>query len=333
MRPAFYLTIPQPEDPRLDAAVQEAELLRARFGGEIEYLYPGKVHRRWLPRRWLPASQRRIVSGLDGRVSLHHVVSDRLRTYDAFATVTRPVVLRLLTPPRTSDRDLGLRRYAAVVASSRTDARTLEEWGVARVAVIPPAIDVDRYRKVAPPPAGPFTLMMASAPWTRRQFRTKGVDALLEAVERDPELRLILLWRDALVAAAETRLARSRAGDRIELLRGYTDVEEVLGRSHAVVLATTNSRVVKGYPHSLLEGLAAGRPLLTSSALRISEFVAKAGCGVVTDPSLANLGEDIAQLRSDYQDLQRAAAAADLSPFSQERFIDEYRQLYAELSL
>jgi hypothetical protein len=45
--------------------------------------------------------------------------------------------------------------------------------------------------------------MVGSAPWTKGQFRTKGVEALLEAARQNPRLHLIFLWREVLAEEME----------------------------------------------------------------------------------------------------------------------------------
>lgn len=334
MRIAYHLTAPRPPDPVLDAAVQEVERLRTRFGGDVRFLYPARRFRRWLPRRWLPAATVRTLQAVDGQVDLHHVVSDRLRTYRAFERLRRPVIVRLLTPPLEGDADRpSTRRLGAVVVSSEVDAARLRSWGVERPTVIPPPIELERFRAVAPPPdEGPFTLLMGSAPWTRRQFASKGIDALIDVVERTADLRLVLLWRGAQEAAIDRRLRRSAAADRIDCLRRRVEVETVLARCHAAVLPVANDRVVRAYPHSLLEALAAGRPVLTTRHLRLSEMVADSGCGVVAERAgRRELRRAIESLRTDYATFAAAARRLDLDRFDAGRVGTAYGDLYASL--
>ncbi|MCZ6727829.1 MAG: glycosyltransferase [Acidobacteria bacterium] len=330
MRIAYHLATPPAPLPSLDAAVQEVDALRAAFGGTLTQLYPAASYHAWVPRRWLLPSQVRRIVALDREVDLHHLVSDRLLPFPVLTQLRRPVIYRLLTSPERQPRGLAA-LSGPVVVSSVLEAERLRGWGAAKVEVIAPGIDLERFRRVKAPPAGPFTVMMASAPWTRRQFATKGVDALLEALSRRPAMRLILLWRGVLTEAAQRRIETAGLEKRVELIRRPVDVARVLGRVHIVVLATTSPRVVKAYPHSLLEGLAAGRPILTSPQLAIAEWIRARGGGEVVECAPDPLGSALDRLMADYEPYRAAARGLDLGRFSITTYVDSYHQLYQSL--
>jgi glycosyltransferase involved in cell wall biosynthesis len=329
MKIAFHLATPPAPLPELDAAVQEVERLRGAFGGSLCRLYPAARYRPWIPRRFLTPATIREMTARDRQVDLHHLVSDRLLDYPALRRLRRPIVYRLLTSPTTRPRVLdNVAPHGPVVVSSAADAGLLRSWGLPDAVPIPPGIDVDRFRAVGAPPADPFTIMMASAPWTRRQFVTKGVDALLEALRRRPRMRLVLLWRGVLVSAARRRIAAAGIGDRVDLIDGEVDVAEALGGVHVVVLATSSPRVVKAYPHSLLEALAAGRPVLTSGVLAIARWVREHGCGEVAACSPTAIGESLDRLANNYGRYRGATEDLDLSGFSTAVHLASYRALY-----
>jgi glycosyltransferase involved in cell wall biosynthesis len=330
MKIAYHLATPPAPQPALDAAVQEVETLRAAFGGSLTQLYPGNTYRPWIPRRWLRPSQIRHLIALDCQVDLHHLVSDRLLPFPVLARLRRPVVYRLLTSPKS--RPQGLAELSGpVVVSSSTEGRRLRDWGTSRVEVIAPGIDLERFRAVTPPPDGPFTVMMASAPWTRRQFTTKGFDATLEAVRRRPGMRLVLLWRGVLSAPAKRRIEAAGLAERVDLICRPVDVPQILEQVHLVILATTSPRVVKSYPHSLLESLAAGRPVLTSPQLAIARWIDTTGCGEVVECAPDPLGQALDRLMGDYERYRAAATSLDMERFSITAYVNSHRRLYERL--
>ena len=67
-----------------------------------------------------------------------------------------------------------------------------------------------------------FVLLAGSAPWTREQFHSKGVDALLKVAQQVPSLRLIFLWRGLLLREVMPD-AKAPASPRPQV------VEDVLG--------------------------------------------------------------------------------------------------------
>ena len=332
MKIAFHLTIPAPPQPELDAAIQEINQLRAAFGGDYGHLYPARNYHRWLPRRWLRRRPLERLLRLDRQIDIHHVASDQLFAYRAFTRLRRPLVLRLMTSPTTRPRALeALHVYRAVVVSSAVDARRLEAWGLHRVEVIPPGLDLARFRSLPAPPKGPFTVVMASAPWTRRQFVSKGVQPLLEALRARPQMRLVLLWRGMLAAEIDRRVRAAKLEDRVEVIHERVDPAAVLRRAHAAILVTSSPRVVKAFPHSLLEALAAGRPIITNPELGIAALVRENGCGELAFCTANAIGGALDRLAEHYSGYRAAARSIDLGAFTVDSYLTAYRALYTTL--
>jgi len=308
--------------------MQEIESLRTAFGGSVSTLYPGKVYRPWIPRRRLRKRQVQEWLELDRKVDLHHVVTDRPLGYSILKQLSRPVVSRLLTPSYDIATLSYLASFGPIVVSAPAEVGRLKSDYDLQAESIPPGIDTDLLGRVPKPPEGPFTLLFASAPWTRRQFASKGLDALCLALSERPELRLILLGRGVLTTQIERRLGASGLAERTEFIKTTVVPHEVLARVHATVLAPSSPRVVKAYPHSLLEALAAGRPVLTSPCLAVADLVRDHGCGLVTDSAAGALGRGLDRLVADYPVYQDATERLDMSRFSIDRCIADYSELY-----
>ena len=79
----YHLTAPEPAIPGTDAALQDVEALRARFGGEVLPLYPLRAPSRWFPRalyglQRLPALRRLERAGdFTGRLALQEAAKSR----------------------------------------------------------------------------------------------------------------------------------------------------------------------------------------------------------------------------------------------------------------
>jgi glycosyltransferase involved in cell wall biosynthesis len=174
-----------------------------------------------------------------------------------------------------------------------------------------------------------MTLLMASAPWAEDQFDLKGVDALLDATARLTELRLILLWRGVLLSDLLKRVERRGIKARVEIIPERVDINAYLKRAHATVLVAKRSDIVKAYPHSLLESLAAGKPVILSNALPMADYVRRHECGIVLEEvSEQMLVQAIEDLRSRYDTLAQRARLTDARSFSQEAMIENYRAIY-----
>jgi glycosyltransferase involved in cell wall biosynthesis len=243
-----------------------------------------------------------------------------------------PVVYTVLTSVRQLERRPSLEWLASlhrIVVSNPRDADTLKSWGLSNYAVVPPAIETARLEKSSLPLAEEMTLLMASAPWAEDQFELKGVDALLDAAARLPRLRLILLWRGVLLKELRARVERRGIKDRIEIIPERADINAYLRRAHATVLAAKRSDIVKAYPHSLLESLAAGKPVILSDALPMADYVRQHGCGIVVEEvSEQTLIEAIEDMRAHYDALAERARLTETQSFSYKAMIENYRAVY-----
>jgi glycosyltransferase involved in cell wall biosynthesis len=171
--------------------------------------------------------------------------------------------------------------------------------------------------------------MVGSAPWVRSQFKTKGVNALLEAARQLPRLHLIFLWRGVLSEEMDRRVHRMGLEDRVEVLDTVVDVNEILAGVHASVTLASEPDIVKAYPHSLLESLAAGKPVLVSRAIPMSSYVEEKGCGVVVERlSLRSLIAAVENLVTEYEALSGTTQQLDEQDFSRERMLLSFQRLY-----
>ena len=171
--------------------------------------------------------------------------------------------------------------------------------------------------------------MAGSAPWTRKQFRTKGVDALLRVAQKQPFLRLVFLWRGLLSAELRRRVDRLGLAGRVEIIEQRVDVQEVLKRVQVAVVFSDKPKLVKAYPHSLLEALACGRPVVVSDRIAMSDFVQENRCGqVVQGVDESDIFRKIEAVKNDYEAYQAAARRADLLDFVRQDPVGAYRELY-----
>jgi len=327
--------IPRPTQPELDAVVQEAQHLQAQFGGELIYLNPSRRPGSLYPERLYGIHRLFYLHRQEAGVRLHHVYNSHPFFFPYLRWLRRPIVYSVTAGSRLPLRYShlkGLERLSAVVVSSGRDRETLQSWGLRNVHVIRPGIDTARFRP-APLPAGPgFTLLVGSAPWTEAQFRSKGVEALLAAAEARPDLRLVCLWRDLLFETMQAQVAERGLQGQVEVINRRVDVNEVLTRAHAAVVLAANATLVKAFPHSLLEALAAGRPVLVSRTLPMADYVAQTGCGQVVEAVCPEeLLTALARLEASYEACRAAALRVGRRDFSQQALVEAYGRLYASV--
>ena len=336
VRALYHLTIPPPPIPGTEAVLQEVELLRSRFGGETIFLLPFSRPRPFFPRPFYGLHRLGAIQRLERRVDLHHIYNSELYFFPVLRFLLKPLVYTVVSGFDGNHRIASidrLRRIHRIVVQSRRDLEVLKQQGLTNVMMIRPGIDVPRFSHT-PLAAGPdFVLMAGSAPWTREQFRTKGVDALLKVAQQEPSLRLIFLWRGLLLRELEKRVDALRLTDRVEILSEWVDVNEVLARAHAAVVLADWPRLIKAYPHSLLEALACGRPVVVSRQVPMAEYVQETGCGeVVQSLDESELRRAIERLRENYDTCRANALRVGRRDFRQEELLEAYATVYASIA-
>jgi glycosyltransferase involved in cell wall biosynthesis len=171
--------------------------------------------------------------------------------------------------------------------------------------------------------------MVGSAPWTKAQFYSKGVEALLEAAQLNPQLRLIFLWRGVLTDKMINRVERMNLSQQVEVIDKQVDVNQILAKVHASIALATTPGIIKSHPHSLLDSLAAGKPVLVSRAIPMSDYVEQTNCGqVVEQVTAADILASVNNLIQNYTRLQASARDAGQKDFSQQAMINSFQKVY-----
>jgi len=152
---------------------------------------------------------------------------------------------------------------------------------------------------------------------------------LLTVAQERPALHLIFLWRGFLADEMRQRIAQANLGQRVTLLNERVNVNDILSRVHASIVLADDPALVKAFPHSLLESLVAGKPVLVSPVMALADYVAKNECGVVvTAVSTPAIHHALDQLQQNYTIFQYNAQAAGGRDFGQQQFIDATLALY-----
>lgn len=319
--------------PGTDAVWNEAIVLRRQFGGQMLNLYPLSGPSRWFPKPLYGLHCRTALRRLDGQAGRFQVYFPTLYPFPVLSGLRQPLIYTVTAglhgqrPPRGG----ALERLAAVVVSNERDLNVLRAWGAPVLRLIRPGIELERFERRPIPPRKTFVLLAGSAPWIRAQFRQKGVDALLHAARRQPRLRLVFLWRGLLLDELRARIRRYGVERQVAVLAERADVNAQLGLAHAAVVLAETAKIVKAYPRSLLEALAAGRPAMISRSIPMADYVAERGCGVVLpDVSADAVLAAVERMEAEHARLCENAAvcAAD---FSMKTFLQAYEALYAEV--
>ncbi|MGD8397171.1 MAG: glycosyltransferase family 4 protein [Candidatus Eiseniibacteriota bacterium] len=187
---------------------------------------------------------------------------------------------------------LTARRVDRYITNSRAGARYLERHrGVpaGRVDVVENGIDVDRFAAAAG--RRQATRDALAVPEGRTAILTvanlrapKGLDVLVGAAARLRDAGLDLVWLVAGSGPEETALraalAAARLEERVRLLGFRRDVAELLAASDLVCLTSRR----EGVPVSILEAMAAGRPVVATRVGGVAELVEDGVTGLLVEP-------------------------------------------------
>jgi glycosyltransferase involved in cell wall biosynthesis len=225
-------------------------------------------------------------------------------------------------------------RYARadrfVVLSRRFGELLVDTYRVPehRVRVIPPGVDLQRFR-AAPPPEGSATVLCV-----RRLERRMGIDVLLDAWPAvraaHPGARLVIVGTGSDEAALRERAARPDIAGTARLI-GRVD-DDTLGRLYSEATVTVVPSVaLEGFGLIALESLAAGRAAVVTDCGGLPDAIRGLDPSLVVPPGDgAALAARIDHaLRGGVPDPQRCRAHAET--FSWRVAAERHTELYREL--
>lgn len=236
-----------------------------------------------------------------------------------------------------------LREASGISACNAEAARIVEDKGFAgRARVIPLGIDAQRFRPAdaasdaapAPDPAAPITVGFLG-----RLVPEKGVLVLLDAVERDPRLRLRIAGSGPLAPELGVRAAAAGVADRVEVV-GPIDPDAVVDFYRTLDVLAVPSLPTPSWTEQFgrvaVEAMACGVPVVSSDAGALPDVVGGAGLVVpaVDAAALADAlveagGARAAELRA--LGLERAATCTWVAVGRQ--YLDLYRSVRHEASV
>jgi glycosyltransferase involved in cell wall biosynthesis len=332
----YHLTSPWPRIPNTDSVFQEVDALRQRFGGDILQLYPLKKPSRFFPKQLYGIHQLQTLRRLEKTADIHNLYYATLYPFPWLRWLHRPLVYSVITgtgAPTGCHRPDWLSRVHTIVTPNPRDEAILKSWPGIRYRVIRPGIAVERFSHTPYPLGRELVLLVGSAPWIRRQFTTKGIDLLMDLASSGPiPLRLIFLWRGWLVDELKRRVSGRGLTPRVEIVNKWTDVNQVLARVHATVVLAGSGKLVKAFPHSLMESLAAGKPVLVSNCIPMADYVRDAQCGeVVSDLTRESAEGAIRRLVDHYAERQAVAVARGRTDFALAPMLAAYGEVYTQV--
>lgn len=330
MRILYHLTILPPKVPECEALSQEIAMLRDRFGGELIYLNPNQILPLYVPRLLFGFHKLKQIRAWEADFHMHHLYNPDPFPFPILRRLRRPVIYSLSSG--IGSRQLNVGFFASLAAVTVYDRRSLDvlgSRGLGNVFLVQPGIDTARFTCSPLPLRSEVRLLVGSAPWAQGQFRTKGIDALLAAAQRSPKLRLVFLWRGVLAEEMGRRVRRFNVDQQVEVWDTPVNVNEMLASVHASISLATDPAIIKSHPHSLLESLAAGKPVIVSRSIPMADYVEQTGCGrVVEHVTPDDILVAMEALATEYESWQQTARLVGQRDFSKRAMLDSFQKVY-----
>jgi glycosyltransferase involved in cell wall biosynthesis len=222
-----------------------------------------------------------------------------------------------------------LARFRYIVVESTRHRDIMKQCGIEerRIKIIYPPADVSPYTPAQPP----FKLLFASSPTARNKLLSRGIFLMLRAAERLPDVQFVLVWRRRNHGVLRDLLERSGVAN-ISVIDGYVeDMGALYDAAHMTVLPGLDYTSFKPTPHSALDSLGRGKPLLVTPTSSIAHIVAERRCGIVFEPTISGFENAVRKAMVRYEELQKNCHPAAVACFSREVFIRKYQLLYEEL--
>lgn len=192
---------------------------------------------------------------------------------------------------------------SAVITPSRFARDTMVACGQdpSRISVIPNFIDASAYR--------PSFESRGYAISFGRLSPEKGIEVLVDAAARLPDLRIVIAGDGPSRASLEDRAVK--AGLRNADFIGYVDRERLRQLVAGATFVVMPSVSPENLPYSVLESFALGKPVIASRIGGIPELVEDGRTGLVFEPgNAAALAEKIAHLVADPAAVRRMGETA-----------------------
>lgn len=218
---------------------------------------------------------------------------------------------------------LAYRRASVIttVTPPLVDRLAVKQGATGKVRLVPNAVDTGRFRPDLDPRAAKAALGWApdfTLVYSGTVGIAQGLDTLIEAVRLLPDIDVtVRVIGDGIEAATLRQRAADRGLERLVFQPSIAadEVPTVLAAADGIlVLLRRGPLYEESLPTKLLEGLAAGRPIIVSADGYAATLVAEAGAGLVApaeDPQA--LAGAIASLRGNADRVPMGAAAQELA--------------------
>ena len=162
-------------------------------------------------------------------------------------------------------------------------------------------------------------------------MQKRGIYLLLDL---DPHLdseQIKLLWREGEFTLFMDKIKNLTLKHTTIENKIYANMDEQYAQVHCTIIPYIQfDEYLKLVPTSIIESLAAGKPVLVSSKTGVAEIIRINQCGVIFDPTKESLLAAITEIKENYLRYQQNCRKTAEKYFSKEHFLEKHRQIYAD---
>ena len=328
MKILYHNTIPLPRYEKTDAVRNEIVDLATAFKGDVIDLFPSRSKHWWTVKQLMGARAIRKLVRIDKTVDIHHVFFPSFYFFPYLKLLTKPIVFSATS----SASRLGIsHKWANVtlLSSNNNTVAIAQQNGFTDVHSVIPGVETSNFIVTESRRSTPFKLLMASAPHTKGQFNSKQIFLLLSYVLSNPVIELTLLWRGVEAGYMRQQIEKYGLQERVKLIDEVVKVQDYYNECHATILLCDEPGVLKNYPHSLLESICSGRPIITNNEIELSSIVSQHRLGVVLDSCKKDLLDlAVQKLMSRYDEYCSNCRFFNTHFFDQANYHDQLRSIY-----
>jgi len=233
---------------------------------------------------------------------------------------------------------LQLSKLDCIIAISKNVARTVSRVFNKKIKVIPPCTDAFRFNSL-----NSFNLknkfglnneVIITFLGDGREAR--GLRILIEAIK---EVRKKVDVRVIIVAGHEKEKVREKIKgiEDLAILLDIVDIPSILVISDIFVAPILDTFDIADIPLSILEAMAAGKPVIASNLSGISEAIEQQKNGILVEPgdseALADAIISLLKNKDEKERIGRNARIRAKQYFSTKRVAEEYEKVYEEILL
>ena len=324
----IILSSVEPKDRTLDAVTQEAYGLKNMFNGVMYNLYPFNRPNSFLPTYFY---RRKLPKELNTEQSINIIFHPSLKKFGVLKSIkgkTVYVASTCLWLQKPEYIEYYNRHVDLLVVNNEKDFETAKFFLKTRVVMITPGVDAKGLQKTHKQLDGPLQVLIASAPWTRKQIKTKGIKALFEVLKRRDDIHLTLLLRGYLESNIKSLINSFGIEDKVSLVNKSIVIKDYIQKADVVFLVAKGRGIVKSTPHSLVEACYAGVPIITNELINFSSVVKKNKIGKVIDQvNKESLNVAFNSMIANHEIFKQKALDYNPQHYVESRYLDDMKKV------